>query len=792
MKEIFPSNKSEASCLNPQEKPITEQQYEDLVRRTNTAVSCAEAASGKVDNLQDSLATQVSTNQLCATNANVDGTLCAGSAVTAPRGVYSQLNTNCLDVSGTGCFRGICVRAVASIRCAIINNSCHQCITADNGTINTLQSSNATIENAEVNNLQVNGTMSFNCADVDEVKADTGCIDTLHTTNASFDTTFADKANSNTSNVNELNAQATNSTVVDTNYITHKNDPQEINGGTIEDHYILLPQFTNGNYFLEARNDGGVKLWSVEFTNSINNIQMRWSQSRLHQIVDLKYAKDASGVVVVQLHVKADEHLSLFRQSQSTDNTLPPSIYTVDQLPSYDEIFEVTEYKGTFIQDIIFTNKLNVKELQMDSLILKCGGFTKELLLTCGYDNDGCPIPIKGEANQYVTNKDKGCGPVPAWNTPAEVVSCTCEDLITSRGVAAYNGETEEGDYPITHLGDTSCVHGSLTVGTNLKVNCDFKTNHISDEETPSTPLVNDSLVFNPKLNRYRDGCFNELTAWKDNNRTDNRPVVYDAATDTVKTTCNLTVECANVGEITADTITTTGDVDIAGDLYVRGTTHTVEEETLSTGSDTIVLRQNNSTSLANGELAGIIVNKYNGTCNLAIGTGCDGQLRIGHPAGTSTSYGTVYFKDDVWYDTDKTTVITPSGELTSYDSKSIDEDGFTKYTNAIFTIFDYTALQPVMTREEESNITNNALLKFNRNTHRAEDIAIPTTSEQSLTSEVDSVTGEVSYRWVDKQAGVYCFATMADYNAYTGNIPIGSQVIIAECNNYLSSEVME
>ena len=58
MKEIFPSNQTK-KYLDPTEKPITEQQYEDLVNRTNVAVCCAEVASDKVDTLNDNLARQV-------------------------------------------------------------------------------------------------------------------------------------------------------------------------------------------------------------------------------------------------------------------------------------------------------------------------------------------------------------------------------------------------------------------------------------------------------------------------------------------------------------------------------------------------------------------------------------------------------------------------------------------------------------------------------------------------------------------------------------------------------------
>jgi len=907
MKEIFPSNNSKSRQLTSNaDNPITEQQYQDLVNRTNVAVCCAEVASDKVDNLNDTLARQVAT-------ANVNTT-----SLTADNGTIGELNSTSISsnsvssntvkanssTTGSSCVTGneninghLTVGGRADVNGELTSNV--GVVAPMISATNSLQAKNASIQNNltvngrflarefEASNPEFSGTTTADNLNANNISSDNASIENLDVTEASIDSAEIDSAL-----VTEL----------DTNYITHKNDPQEIDGGTIVDHYILLPDFTNGNYFLEARNDGGTKLWSVEFTNSIDNIQMRWSQTEdsIFQLIDLKATKTAGGVAKVQLHVKAFEHLSLFRQSQSTDNVLPPTIYTEDQLPEAELTFDITEYKGTFIQDIIFTNKLHVEELEMDSLVMDCVGVTKELLLTCDRDINLNPIYVNGCENQYVQNKIF-CGiQSPTWVTPATCVSCTCEDLMSSKGVAAYNGETAEEEYPIVHLGDTTCVHGSAEIGTDLKVNDDFRTPHIADTVSTPATLVNDSLVFkssstirlnktvfnagirwyddelnqvgepdaswtmtssthigdvkalnnvpyvkvdndwyevtgfgltiiysdtpvtdeetiteleslerawilvyrkeyykdvasNPQITRYRDGCFDEL-AVKNSECLfdDNRPLVYNSSRDAIQTTTCLEVECGVFDNARVNCrLDVGGDAHVAGDLFVAGTTHTVEEETLSTGSDTIILRQNNPTGMAVGDFTGIISNKYNGTDNLAFGSGNDGQFRLGHVSGTDTTYTEIYYKDGTWYSAiDPEVEETVSGELTSYSSKAIVGE-YTKYEGAVFTVFDYTRLQPALTREEEANIQNNALLKFNRNTHRAEDIAVPTASEQVLTADIDQVTSCVDYRWIDKQPGIYCFATMADYNAYTGNIPVGSQIVIAECNGYIQAEEM-
>lgn len=886
------------------DNPITEQQYQDLVCRTNTAVECAECA---IDIAEDVCSrtngiTSTCVNKTSGTFQNLQANTVEADTANLGTVASSCTNTNNLTVNCSATIAGATFtdEAVAIQNVALEDGK----VIADTVETNSLDANTVcagsviadcltvdcpiTFNGIEVcGDACINGTVCASGIEADTVNSDNATIENLNATETSIDSAEIDKALA---------------TELDSNYITHKNDPQEINGGTIVDHYILLPDFTNGNYFLEARNDGGTKLWSTEFTNSIDNIQMRWSQAEnsLFQLIDLKATRTAGGVAKVQLHIKAFEHLTLYRQSQSTDNTLPPTIYTEDQLPEAELNFEITEYKGTFVQDIIFTNKLHVEELEMDSLVMDCVGVTKELLLTCDRDINLNPIYVNGDENQYVQNKVI-CGiQSPTWVTPATCVSCTCEDLMSSKGVAAYNGETAEEGHPIVHLGDSTCVHGSAEIGTDLKVNDDFRTQHIADTVSVPATLANDSLVFksssstrlnktvfnagirwyddelnqveepdsswtmtsstdigevkalnnvpyvrvdnnwyevtgfgltilysdtpvsdqemidelndtervwihvyrkeyykdvasSPKITRYRDGCFDEL-AVKNSECVfdDNHPLVYNSSRDAIQTTTCLEVECGVFDNAKVNcTLDVCGDTHIAGDLYVAGTTHTVEEETLSTGSDTIVLRQNNPSGMAAGEFTGIISHNYNGTDNLAFGSGNDGQFRLGHASGVDTTYTEIYYKDGTWYSSiDPEVEETVSGELTSYSSKSI-VDEYTKYENAVFTVFDYTRLQPALTREEEANIQNNALLKFNRDTHRAEDIAVPTASEQVLTADIDPVTSCVTYRWIDKQPGIYCFATMAAYEAYTGNIPVGSQVVIAECNGYIQAEEM-
>ena len=57
---------------------------------------------------------------------------------------------------------------------------------------------------------------------------------------------------------------------------------------------------------------------------------------------------------------------------------------------------------------------------------------------------------------------------------------------------------------------------------------------------------------------------------------------------------------------------------------------------------------------------------------------------------------------------------------------------------------------------------------------------------DRRFTREIEA---EVSYRWKDKQAGSYVYATMADYEADAANVPVGSQIIIEDEKNYLRGD---
>lgn len=261
----------------------------------------------------------------------------------------------------------------------------------------------------------------------------------------------------------------------------------------------------------------------------------------------------------------------------------------------------------------------------------------------------------------------------------------------------------------------------------------------------------------------------------------DTNPLVYDTDTDSIKkVTGDVTLPAklnvaddvtlgadidvtgdATIGgdtSITGDTTITgalqvggntaiTGTTTIHGDLYVDGTTHTTSEEQVSTTADVMVLRQNNNTTLG-ATYSGIIINKYNGSSDLALVTDSDGTLRVGTGVGTTTLYNDIYWDDDTskWYsDAELTTEVTPTGNLTSWGS--VETLGDVKhYTDAVFTVASFSDLVPLLGRDEDSNLNDQGLMKWDADDYIAKTIDMPTTDGQVLINKVSPASSTTVY----------------------------------------------
>lgn len=282
-----------------------------------------------------------------------------------------------------------------------------------------------------------------------------------------------------------------------------------------------------------------------------------------------------------------------------------------------------------------------------------------------------------------------------------------------SNDLSVGNDLFVDGD---TTLHDTD-VNGDLTVSDNLSVGDD--TTLSGDLSVGGTSTLHGTDV-NGNLTVTQD-----ISVGDDLTVTDDTSVGGDLTVNG-KTTLKNT-------QIDGDTVIS-GTTTVHGDLWVDGVTHTTTEEQINTTSDTIVLRQNNSTSLG-ATYSGIIINKYNGTNELALVTDSDGTLRLGTGNGTDTVYADIYWDDltEKWYsDSSLTTEVTPQGSLTSW--QSVETIGDVKhYTNAVFTVINFNGIVPIMCRDEAINLDDGALLQWDNTNLMAKTIPLPNADGQIL-----------------------------------------------------------
>lgn len=208
-------------------------------------------------------------------------------------------------------------------------------------------------------------------------------------------------------------------------------------------------------------------------------------------------------------------------------------------------------------------------------------------------------------------------------------------------------------------------------------------------------------------------------------------------------------------GDITADSLGITHDVTINGDLWVNGITHQTTVEELTADGDIITVRANNNSALTSGQVSGVVIHKYNGTDDLVMVTDSDGTMRVGTGSGTDTTYTKIALKtsDGKYYsydDTDPTDIQytllnpQPSGTMMSWTGKQ-EISGYTLWATAVFTVIDKTTLEPVLTRDEHSNLQQDQILYYDKANYEAKGLVMPTANNESLIYKNESA-GSANY----------------------------------------------
>ena len=657
-----------------------------------------------------------------------------------------------------------------------------------NATVETASIGTATILDADISNLKAKtieienwliGTFT-----VDTLKANVQ-IETplLRAANVTSDTvsatdTTTEKLEATNATINKETVEESGITTLKTSNIVWQQYQTIVNP---DEFYIQVPKFINGTYFLAAIDDTNTVCFTIEIQNSINNYYVSWSKTQpgfLEKFYIDKTDKTS------QIYFKANtlgKSLTLKYSSIGLENVTAPHEY--DVLPINPE----TEYDIVYADGHKYWNPVDLFNDGTAVGTLTLLPQTWEMSSNDGINYD---TATNAQFNVYRPNQDLNKEAVVEFNK------------VTTEKV---NTKTVESPTFVTSDKDISAYDLSLFEnGALINVKDGLKIKQWRKDGNELSPIVPYKPV-------------NEAAA--------NNPLIYDNVDDTLKRTKTIALDKLNVKDATVENglevkgrvntesslevkgrVNAESDVYVSGDLFVAGGTHTTTTEDISAESDIITLRSNNNLSLETGQVSGIVVNKYNGIDDLSIVTDNEGTVRVGTGKGTTTSYTQIAYKneDNKYY---KYTVNgdgtysysllnpQPSGVLTDWEGKK-QIDGYTLYSSAIFTVIEKTSLQPLLTREEENNLADGAVLLWNAEKTKAIGTIAPTNSMQTLISKITD--GKISYEWGSAgSAGLAFIGTRAEYEAAKmipegneGHIPNHSLVILTDETDTVKGEI--
>ena len=645
-----------------------------------------------------------------------------------------------------------------------------------NATVETASIGTATILDANISNLKAKTIEIENWLietfTVDKLKAniqiETPLLKATNVTSDTVNTTdvITERLETTTATINKETVKESDITTLKTSNIVWQQYQTIVNP---DEFYIQVPKFINGAYFLAAIDDTNTVCFTIEIQNSINNYYVSWSKTQLGFLSKFYIDKTDK---TSQIYFKANtlgKSLTLKYASVGLENVTAPQEY--DVLPINPE----TEYDIVYADGHKYWNPVDLF-------------------------NDGTAVGTLTLLPQtWKMSSNEGVNYDTVTNVQFNVYRPN-QDLNKEAAVEFNNVTTEKVN--------TKTVE-SPTFVTSDK---DISAYDLSAFENGTLINMKDGL----KVKQWRkDGAeLSPIVPYKSVDETAaNNPLVYDNVDDTLKRTKTIALDKLTVKDTSVENelevkgrVNAESDVYVSGDLFVSGGTHTTTTEDISAESDIITLRSNNNLSLETGQVSGIVVNKYNGIDDLSIVTDNEGTVRVGTGKGTPTPYTQIAYnnEDNKYYkyteNEDGTYSYSllnpqPSGVLTDWAGKK-QIDGYTLYSSAIFTVIEKTSLQPLLTREEESDLTDGAVLVWDAEKTKAVGTIAPTNSMQTLVSKI--IDGKISYEWGSAgSAGLAFIGTRAEYEVAKmipegseGHIPAKAMVIITDETDTVKGEI--
>ena len=362
MRTLYPTgNNNNGSLLPINERPVTQEQYEQLVALVNCYEDELTTVVGNFEQYKNDIATAFTTCTLTADNVNA---ICAlinditSNGTIRANTIQSDGNSFAQHFQGATaylqCITAAC-QVVAKDTCSCNVNATNITatnVTTDNITVNnavnynTTNAACATITNADVScatitDASIHEAAVF-CLDADTVQACTGCIETANVTNADV--------------ANQLDAYKFTA-----EFIKHNKGAQAQTLVTPADFYIELPYFANGSYRLISKDSNENELWSISVHNeSGNNFVITWSSAEAlsNYLEDLYIYQDR-----FYFHGNSNgKAQTIYHISDTLENDTDPTIYT-DYWPFDPTSLDVQKYwvfqfaHGTkFFRNVSFAN----------------------------------------------------------------------------------------------------------------------------------------------------------------------------------------------------------------------------------------------------------------------------------------------------------------------------------------------------------------------------------------------------------------------------------------------------
>lgn len=174
-----------------------------------------------------------------------------------------------------------------------------------------------------------------------------------------------------------------------------------------------------------------------------------------------------------------------------------------------------------------------------------------------------------------------------------------------------------------------------------------------------------------------------------------------------------------DAGDVTTPSLTVNGTATVNGDLIINGSAYEEHTENLFVAADYINLRDGASTALSTDERSGILVENYDGNSKtLGVVTTDDGELRIGD-IDVRKCYRDSTVTPAVYYTDKELTTLDANANSGNYSLFPVGSpDPTTNIQEYTYTYDDDT--EPVLTRDEKSNMTNNAVLAWDNTNNKA------------------------------------------------------------------------